>query len=49
VKISETEAAKIGVLSFVIKPLNKAEFAKTFRKVRDEVKGSMVMVCRQSR
>jgi len=39
-KISEKEAAKIGVCSFVMKPLDKSEFAKTIRKVLDEAKDS---------
>jgi DNA-binding NtrC family response regulator len=33
--ISEKEAAKIGVASFVMKPLDRAEFAQTIRKVLD--------------
>lgn len=37
-RISETEAAKIGIRSFVMKPLNKAELAQTVRKVIDETK-----------
>ncbi len=37
-KISEKEAAKIGVTSFVMKPLIKAELAQTVRKVLDETK-----------
>ena len=34
--MSYKEAAEIGVASFVMKPLNKAEFAQTIRKVLDE-------------
>lgn len=37
-KISEKEAEKIGVASFVMKPLDKSELAKIVRKVLDEAK-----------
>ncbi|WP_319548410.1 PAS domain S-box protein [Desulfogranum marinum] len=38
-KLSKKEAENIGVAAFVMKPLNKAEFAQTIRKVLDEAKG----------
>lgn len=37
-KISEETAAKIGIKAFVYKPIKKAEFAGTVRKVLDEMK-----------
>ena len=37
-KISEQEAANNGIRSFLMKPLNKAELAKSVRKVLDEAK-----------
>ena len=37
-KISENEALELGVSSFVMKPLEKADFAMTVRKVLDEAK-----------
>ncbi len=39
-KFSEKEAVEIGVGSFVMKPLDKAEFAKKVRKVLDTAKSS---------
>jgi PAS domain S-box-containing protein len=39
-KISEKEAADIGVRSFVMKPINKSELAKMVRKVLDGAKKS---------
>ncbi|WP_459916124.1 PAS domain-containing hybrid sensor histidine kinase/response regulator [Desulfocicer niacini] len=39
-KISEKEATDIGVQSFVMKPINKSELAKTVRKVLDDAKNS---------
>jgi DNA-binding NtrC family response regulator len=39
-KLSERDAAKIGVGSFIMKPLDQSEFAKTVRKMLDEAKSS---------
>ena len=39
-KISEEEAHEIGICSFVMKPLEKTDFAVHVRKILDEVKGS---------
>ncbi len=38
-KLSEREAMKLGVSSFVMKPLDKSAFARTVRKVLDEAGG----------
>ena len=38
-KISDERAAKIGIKAFAMKPISKAELAKTVRKVLDESKG----------
>jgi len=40
-KISEKEAAKIGISSFVMKPLEKADLAKTVRLVLDKAKSNI--------
>jgi CheY-like chemotaxis protein len=39
-KISEEKAYKIGIRSFVMKPMDQTEFATSVRKVLDETKGS---------
>ena len=40
-KLSETEAREIGIRSFVMKPLDKNDFAMMVRKVLDEAKGTV--------
>jgi len=39
-KISEKDATDIGVRSYIMKPINKSELAKTVRKVLDGAKGA---------